>query len=77
MTPKEKADSLYATYHNMIQEYGGELGQEILVSVLAKKAALIEVDEILELLNFELGHDNTARHLSKYYEQVKQEIEKL
>ena len=43
----------------------------------AKECALIAVDEILDILNFDLGHDDTARHLSKYYEQVKQEIEKL
>ena len=39
-TPKEKADELFNHYHNLIQSIGGELGQEILVSILAKQCAL-------------------------------------
>ena len=44
-TPKEKAKELFTHYHNLIQEIGGELGQEILVSILAKECALFLVRE--------------------------------
>jgi hypothetical protein len=40
MTPKEKADEIFNHYHNLIQSIGGELGQEIIVSILAKQCAL-------------------------------------
>ena len=39
-TPKEKAKELFTHYHNLIQDIGGELGQEILVSILAREFAL-------------------------------------
>ena len=45
MTPKEKAKELFTHYHNLIQDIGGELGQEILVSILAKECALFLVRE--------------------------------
>lgn len=44
-TPKEKAKELLTHYHNLIQDIGGELGQEILVSILAKECALFLVRE--------------------------------
>jgi len=48
MTPKEKAEEIFTHYHNLIQEIGGELGQEILVSILAKQSALFTAREILD-----------------------------
>jgi hypothetical protein len=48
MTPKEKAEEIFTHYHNLIQEIGGELGQEILVSILAKQCALFTAREILD-----------------------------
>lgn len=44
-TPKDKAKELFTHYHNLIQDIGGELGQEILVSILAKECALFLVRE--------------------------------
>ena len=44
-TPKQKAKELFTHYHNLIQDIGGELGQEILVSILAKECALFLVRE--------------------------------
>ena len=44
-SPKEKAAELFTHYHNLIQNIGGELGQEILVSILAKECALFLVRE--------------------------------
>ena len=48
MTPKEKAEKIFTHYHNLIQEIGGELGQEIIVSILAKQCALFTAREILD-----------------------------
>ena len=39
-TPKEKAKELVDHYYILIQNVGGELGQEILVSILAEQCAL-------------------------------------
>ena len=48
MTPKEKAEKIFTHYHNLIQEIGGELGQEIIVSILAKQCALFTAREKLD-----------------------------
>jgi hypothetical protein len=48
MTPEEKAKELFNHYHNLIQSIGGELGQEILVSILAKQCALFLARETLQ-----------------------------
>ena len=69
MEPKEKAKELFTHYHNLIQDIGGELGQEILVSILAKECALFAVKQILDNdLNSEVYY---------YWEEVEHEIEKL
>lgn len=47
MTPKQKADEIFTHYHNLIQEQGGELGQEILVSILARQCAMYAVRLLL------------------------------
>jgi hypothetical protein len=39
-TPKEKAKELFDHYHILITAIGGELGQEILASILAEQCAL-------------------------------------
>ena len=69
MRPVEKANQLVANYHNLIQD---ELGQEELVSILAKQCALIAVDEILNINSFE---EHFTIHF--YYLAVKEEIENL
>ena len=69
MTPKEKAEELFTHYHNLIQSIGGELGQEILVSILAKQSALFAVKQILDNdLNSEVYY---------YWEEVEHEIESI
>ena len=56
-TPQEKAKELFDHYYIIIQDVGGELGQEILVSILAKQCALYLAREKLkeewELQNFD------------------------
>jgi hypothetical protein len=71
-SPKEKADELFNQYHNLIQEIGGDMGQEIIVSILAKNCALIAVDEILSIRSV-----NKDDILSNYWEEVEREINNL
>jgi hypothetical protein len=80
-TPKEKAKELFNHYHNLIQDIGGDLGHEILVSILAKNCALIAVDEIIDshykIKNFlfnEIGYLITN---PEYWQEVKEEINNL
>jgi len=63
MTPKEKAIELVSKYYGHFTAHMS----------IAKKCALIAVDEIIEAL--ENNAANSASWL--YYEEVKKEIEKL
>jgi hypothetical protein len=74
-SPKEKAKELFNHYHKLIQDIGEELGQEILVSILAKNCALIAVDEILYVLNVSL--DFKMNKSIKYWLEVGEEINNL
>jgi hypothetical protein len=44
---------------------------------VVKAKARWHVDEIIDLLGHDLGHDNTARMMEEYYQRVKLEIQKL
>jgi len=69
MTPKEKAIELVNKY---LQIYDGRLQQ-------AKQCALIAVDEILDEL-LEIVMVTSSKYIVKhtnYYQEIKQEIEKL
>jgi hypothetical protein len=71
MTPKEKADELVLKFKELPQE--GTM-MCYLAFEISKQCALIAVDEIL------LNEENKHSVLSKiydYWEEVKQEIEKL
>ena len=69
MTPKEKAEDLWLTYYELVDDiYSNEAAKKN-----AKMYALIAVDEIIEAL--ENNAANSASWL--YYEEVKQEIEAL
>lgn len=70
-SPKEKAKELFTNYHNLIQDIGGELGQEILVSILAKQCALFAAREILKEKYYVLAD------YDEYYfwEEVEYELE--
>jgi hypothetical protein len=60
--PKEKAKELITHYHNLIQDIGGELGQEILVSILARHCALFAAREVIKsksgILKQKIAHDD-------------------
>jgi hypothetical protein len=79
MTPQEKAQQLLHEYRMLFMDEGEDYGEEILVSVLSKQCALIAVDEILNNFGSRVG-DKThyCNYLTiQYYQEVKQEIEKL
>jgi hypothetical protein len=72
-TPKEKAKELFEHYYILIQDIGGELGQEILVSILAKHCALFAAREVLkEKWNIEVEGSYDEYY---YWEEVEHEIE--
>ena len=83
MTPKEKAKELLDKYYIICQEFT----EEIQCSIQAKQCALITVDEMLKeprMFNIEQIEYSDKSHARSYYEvpnkfwqQVKQEIEKL
>ena len=74
-TPKEKAKELFNHYYILIQDIGGELGQEILVSILAKHCALFAVREVLkEKWNIKVEGSYDEYY---YWEEVEHEIENL
>ena len=67
MTPKEKAEELMLKYYELIP---------MNTVSFAKQCALITVDEIIKELTEEISPSvHGFRH--KYWEEVKQEIEKL
>jgi len=72
MTPKEKSKELINKFTNPVR---WKLGQEN-VTQRAKECALIAVDEILLFMDlFDLDRDMTIQF--KWWQEVKQEIEKL
>lgn len=71
MTPKEKAKELFDKYFLLHESATDENGVWVVSALnkgLAKKCALIAIDEIIEHCNY----------INKWYwQEVKQEIEKL
>jgi hypothetical protein len=74
MTPKEKAIDLVDTYKFVLWSEDTQCGDEILCTGIAKRCALISVDEIIEALSF---HSWQNSNEIEYYEEVKHEIQKL
>jgi hypothetical protein len=80
MSAKDKAKELVDTYRIMLINSDTECGEEILCTVIAKKAALIAVDEMILVLPFtdtNILLNHYAIQLQKYLDQVKQEIQLL
>ena len=74
MTPKEKAKEIYNKMLNNIDGYNVEL------EISAKECALIAVDEIISYLlkiKDEHGFLIISKNKIAYWQEVKQEIEKL
>lgn len=71
MTAKEKAWELYRKYRNLEGKFGGK----VLYNYSAKQCALIAVNEILESHSIALSGIKPS--IYKFWNEVKQEIEKL
>jgi len=73
MKPKEKANELFNNFYMILLLSDSDHSEEILVSALAKKCAIIAIDEILKLFKPLPYSDNVVR----YWELVKREVKKL
>ena len=73
MTPKEKADELVKKMYKIMSDSVSDI-----TLYFSKKCALVAVDEILwEIIKYS---DNSQQYVienTKFWQQVKQEIEKL
>jgi hypothetical protein len=80
MSAKDKAIELVDTYKFVLWSEDTQCGDEILCTGIAKRCALIAVDEMILVLPFTDINptlNEYAINLQKYLEQVKHEIEKL
>lgn len=92
MTPREKANGLVDAYRIILMNEDTDCGEEILCTVIAKKSALIAVDEIIKERYFHNEHFKQNSKLKyhieielaerleatrNYWNEVKHEIEKL
>jgi hypothetical protein len=73
MTPKEKAKELINKYSSWVRDY--DISKYSIIN--QKECALIAVDEILNTLSIEPIRVNNKYQTLKYWQEVKQEIEKL
>ena len=80
MTPKEKAEYLISRFLSISVSHYDDIIDGIRDGIripLAKKSALIAVDEILSDYKNYLLHANTEYKGLMYWKEVKQELEKL
>lgn len=70
MTPKEKANELFEKMYQVRSVAGSDI-----TKYFAKQSALIAVDEILNTIEYSSQADEMAKTI--YWNEVKQEIEKL
>lgn len=79
MTAKEKARLLVAQYKSILMDENTNCGEEILCTTIAKKIALVTIDEVqdsIDWLGYNLLPDEIADEVS-YWNVVKQEVENL
>jgi hypothetical protein len=81
MTPKEKAEELVHQYRLILLQSDSDLSHEINLTIYAKKCALIAVDVILKDYSYmqvvRNANSNTIHSQRVFWQEVKQEIEKL
>ena len=71
MNAKIKAVELFHQHYAILLDADSDISQEVLISVLAKRMALVTVEEIIQALTYA----SDVRPI--FWRQVKQEIEKL
>ena len=72
MTTQEHADKIIHQYRMLLMDDGEDFGEEILVSILSEKMALIDVQNTIDALNDEWGSGTKEA----YFEKVKEIIQK-
>jgi hypothetical protein len=75
MSAKEKAEELVDTYKFVLWSEDTQCGEEILCTGIAKRCALICVDEMLDIINGLYINEGSIAH--QWLLDVKQEINKL
>jgi hypothetical protein len=75
MSAKEKAEELVDTYKFVLWSEDTQCGDEILCTGIAKRCALIAVDEMLDIRNGLYINEGSIAH--QWLLDVKQEINKL
>jgi hypothetical protein len=74
MTPKEKSEELFNGFYMILLDSDSDKGEEVLVSILAGKCAILCVDEIISAIDW---HDfEIPNKKFEYWNEVKLEIEK-
>ena len=76
MTPKEKAKELFYNHYMILFDSDSDKGQEILISLLSIKSAIITVDEIESaLINYGMSGElqNMDSEL-RFWDKVKIEL---
>ena len=76
MNPKDKANELVDVYRAMLMNEDTECGNEILCTIIAKKSALISINQI-KFFHESLFFVNEGSLFDDYLNKVKHEIEKL
>ena len=74
-TPKEKAEDIFRKHYSELFQTDSDMSEEILISILSKKCAIISVDEILDVLN-EIELEQWFEK-SQYWKEVRKEIKNL
>jgi len=77
MNPTEKAVQLFNTYYVSILGINNDLSEEVIISILAKKQALIAVTEIINSNPYSNPFYTDVYSTMNYWIEVKNEIEKL
>jgi hypothetical protein len=75
MSAKEKAEELVDTYKFVLWSEDTQCGEEILCTGIAKRCALICIDEMLDIRNGLYINEGSIAH--QWLLDVKQEINKL
>ena len=76
MSPQEKANQLVDGYKVILLEEDTECGNEILCTIIAKKSALISIQQI-KFFHESLFYVNEGSLFDDYLNKVKDEIEKI
>ena len=78
MTPKEKSQDLVNQFRIVLMDEDTDCGNELLCTSIAIKNAFITVNNILsELQTIHCYGENDIEDSVQWYEEVKQELEKL